>query len=82
MLDELEAKKRIFQRVSDRGPVPRGGWLLMFVLQGVAHDVRKEVWPFLLKVYPWTSSTEERRALRREQTCAADNRLMLRLSPY
>ncbi|GAA6050424.1 hypothetical protein JCM3770_004031 [Rhodotorula araucariae] len=42
LLDEAEAKRRIFQR-------------------GLAGDeVRKEVWPFLLRVYPWTSSRAER----------------------
>lgn len=31
------------------------------VRQGLAdNDVRKEVWPFLLAVYPWTSTGEER----------------------
>lgn len=31
------------------------------VSQGLAdNDVRKEVWPFLLAVYPWTSTGEER----------------------
>ncbi|BGP50736.1 GTPase activating protein [Rhodotorula kratochvilovae] len=42
LLDEAEAKRRIFQR-------------------GLAGDeVRKEVWPFLLRVYPWTSSRADR----------------------
>ncbi|BGO94294.1 hypothetical protein NBRC10512_002744 [Rhodotorula toruloides] len=42
LLDEKEARRRIFQR-------------------GLAdNDVRKEVWPFLLAVYPWTSTGEER----------------------
>ncbi|GAA5995858.1 GTPase-activating protein GYP7 [Rhodotorula paludigena] len=42
LLDEAEAKRRIFQR-------------------GLADDeVRKQVWPFLLKVYPWTSTAAER----------------------
>ncbi|GAA6041509.1 hypothetical protein JCM8097_001914 [Rhodosporidiobolus ruineniae] len=43
LLDEREARRRIFQR-------------------GLAdHDVRKEVWPFLLKVYPWSSTRDARR---------------------
>ncbi|GAA5896613.1 hypothetical protein JCM8208_004246 [Rhodotorula glutinis] len=42
LLDEKEARRRIFQR-------------------GLAGDeVRKSVWPFLLRVYPWTSSRAER----------------------
>ncbi|GAA5836617.1 hypothetical protein JCM9279_000446 [Rhodotorula babjevae] len=42
LLDEKEARRRIFQR-------------------GLAGDeVRKSVWPFLLHVYPWTSSRAER----------------------
>ncbi|KAI5474625.1 GTPase activating protein [Pseudohyphozyma bogoriensis] len=47
MLDESEAKKRIFQR-------------------GFAADVRKDVWPFLLKVYPWQSTTDERKKIQSE----------------
>ncbi|KAK4047305.1 GTPase activating protein [Microbotryomycetes sp. JL201] len=49
MLDEAEAKKRIFQR-------------------GLASEVRKEVWPFLLNVYPWDSDTQQRRKIRQEKT--------------
>ncbi|POY76334.1 hypothetical protein BMF94_0530 [Rhodotorula taiwanensis] len=42
LLDEQEAKRRIFQR-------------------GLAdNEVRKQVWPFLLKLYPWASSRQER----------------------
>ncbi|GAA5864386.1 hypothetical protein JCM3774_002774 [Rhodotorula dairenensis] len=45
LLDEQEARRRIFQR-------------------GLAdNDVRKQVWPFLLKLYPWTSTREERAAI-------------------
>lgn len=45
LLDEHEARRRIFQR-------------------GLAdNDVRKQVWPFLLKLYPWTSSRAERTAI-------------------
>ncbi|GAA5988859.1 hypothetical protein JCM10908_006201 [Rhodotorula pacifica] len=45
LLDEQEAKRRIFQR-------------------GLAdNDVRKQVWPFLLKLYPWTSTRQERSAI-------------------
>ncbi|GAA6025569.1 hypothetical protein JCM10207_002707 [Rhodosporidiobolus poonsookiae] len=45
LLDEKEAKRRIFQR-------------------GCADDdVRKEVWPFLLHVYPWSSTVEQRRQI-------------------
>ncbi|SCV70203.1 BQ2448_1597 [Microbotryum intermedium] len=49
MLDEHEAKKRIFQR-------------------GLAEDARKDVWPFLLKVFRWTSTTEERKRIKQEKT--------------
>ncbi|SCZ87307.1 BZ3500_MvSof-1268-A1-R1_Chr2-2g04773 [Microbotryum saponariae] len=48
MLDEYEAKKRIFQR-------------------GLAEDARKDVWPFLLKVFSWTSTTEERKRSKQEK---------------
>ncbi|KAL8277274.1 hypothetical protein RQP46_010343 [Phenoliferia psychrophenolica] len=36
--------------------------------RGLADDVRKDVWPFLLKVFPWTSSTKDRRALKGEKS--------------
>lgn len=36
--------------------------------QGLAHDVRRDVWPFLLNVFPWDSNTDERKALRKEKT--------------
>ncbi|KAM0790942.1 hypothetical protein ACM66B_004247 [Microbotryomycetes sp. NB124-2] len=54
MLDEAEAKKRIFQR-------------------GLASDVRKEVWPFLLNMYPWDSDTRQRKDIRLERTKVYDN---------
>ena len=41
MLDEAEAKRRIFQR-------------------GLSEGARKYAWPFLLGVYPWNSSKQER----------------------
>ncbi|GAA5990036.1 hypothetical protein JCM11641_001482 [Rhodosporidiobolus odoratus] len=45
LLDEAEARRRIFQR-------------------GLSDDeVRKEAWPFLLKVFPWDSTREERRKI-------------------
>ncbi len=31
---------------------------------GIADNIRHEVWPFLLGVYPWNSSDEERRIIR------------------
>lgn len=52
LLDEQEAKRRIFQR-------------------GLAdNDVRKQVWPFLLKLYPWTSTRQERAAIAEAKRCA------------
>ncbi|KAM0746884.1 RabGAP/TBC [Meredithblackwellia eburnea MCA 4105] len=36
--------------------------------RGLADDVRKDVWPFLLKVYPWTSSTTERFQIKVDKT--------------
>ncbi|GAA5860872.1 hypothetical protein JCM1840_001992 [Sporobolomyces johnsonii] len=49
LLDEAEAKRRVFQR-------------------GLADDeTRKEVWPFLLKVYPFTSTREERKRIADEK---------------
>lgn len=49
LLDETEAKKRIFQR-------------------GLTDEARKRVWPFLLKVFPWTSNTKERGYMRSAMT--------------
>jgi hypothetical protein len=41
------------------------------VPQGLAEDVRKDVWPFLLRVYPWQSGTEERKKVKVEKTCVS-----------
>jgi len=35
-----------------------------FLLQGVADDVRAEVWKFILGVYPWNSTHSERATIR------------------
>ncbi|KWU43943.1 GTPase-activating protein gyp7 [Rhodotorula sp. JG-1b] len=54
LLDEQEAKRRIFQR-------------------GLAdNDVRKQVWPFLLKLYPWTSTRQERAAIAEAKSAEYD----------
>lgn len=65
LLDEKEAKRRIFQRVRAqltlRSRSPEEKCSSRSVKQGLAGDeVRKAVWPFLLRVYPWTSSRAER----------------------
>lgn len=76
MIDEPEAKKRIFQRVSraiSLVPPPlfscrKHRTDAACVAQGLAHDVRKDVWPFLLEVYPWDSTTEERKSAHEDKT--------------
>uniref|UniRef100_V9KEN0 TBC1 domain family member 15 n=1 Tax=Callorhinchus milii TaxID=7868 RepID=V9KEN0_CALMI len=35
---------------------------------GLSHNVRREVWKFLLGYYPWDSTTEERKALLKAKT--------------
>lgn len=34
----------------------------------MAEDVRKDVWPFLLKVFEWDSTTKDRIRVKREKT--------------
>ena len=34
------------------------------MLQGLSDDARKRVWPFLLRVFPWTSTSQERSYMR------------------
>lgn len=64
LLDEAEAKRRIFQRVGRcfrHTDLFNADALPPVDSQGLADDeVRKQVWPFLLKVYPWTSTKAER----------------------
>ena len=38
--------------------------IVLIGLQGVDPSIRPEVWKFLLGLYPWNSSTDERKAIR------------------
>ena len=38
-------------------------------LQGISHEVRAEVWPFLLGYYSFDSTSEERTEIDEEKRC-------------
>jgi hypothetical protein len=80
LLNEREARRRIFQRVrpfllallSSLSPYPSVEFRSPHFAQGLADDdVRKQVWPFLLKVYPWDSTGEQRRHIAEEKRFVA-----------